>query len=71
MLYLWKLTLNDTVAQLPGNFCVWLTSPEAAFLHGRFVWVNWDVDELKARADEIVNKPQELQMVLQGPVYSS
>jgi len=59
------------IAKLPGNFCVWLASPEAAFLHGRFVWANWDVDELKARAEEVENKPQELQMVLQGPVYSS
>lgn len=32
---------------LPGNFAVWATSPEAAFLHGRFVWANWDVEELK------------------------
>jgi len=50
---------------------VWLASPEAAFLNGRFAWANWDVDELKARAEEVENKPQELQMVLQGPVYSS
>lgn len=32
---------------LPGNFAVWAASPEAAFLHGRFVWANWDVEELK------------------------
>ena len=32
---------------------VWLASPEAAFLKGKFVWANWDVDELKARAKEI------------------
>ena len=31
---------------LAGNFAVWLASPEAAFLHGRFVWAEWDVDEL-------------------------
>ncbi|KAF5981405.1 short-chain alcohol dehydrogenase/reductase [Fusarium bulbicola] len=33
---------------LPGHFSVWAASPEASFLHGRFVWANWDVDELKA-----------------------
>ncbi|KAH7368583.1 hypothetical protein B0T11DRAFT_316717 [Plectosphaerella cucumerina] len=32
---------------LPGNFATWAASPEAAFLHGRFVWANWDVEELK------------------------
>ncbi|KAF4943488.1 hypothetical protein FGADI_13378 [Fusarium gaditjirri] len=40
---------------LVAHFYVWLASPEAEFLKGRFVWVNWDVDELKARADEIKN----------------
>ncbi|PCD42248.1 hypothetical protein AU210_004778 [Fusarium oxysporum f. sp. radicis-cucumerinum] len=32
---------------LPGHFSVWAATPEARFLHGRFVWANWDVDELK------------------------
>ncbi|CAH0025025.1 unnamed protein product [Clonostachys rhizophaga] len=40
---------------LPGHFCLWLVSPEAGFLKGKFVWVNWDVNELKARKDEILN----------------
>ncbi|KAF1981557.1 NAD(P)-binding protein [Aulographum hederae CBS 113979] len=40
-------------AYLPGNFSVWLASPEAAFLKGKFLWANWDVDELKARAKEL------------------
>ncbi|KAH0490037.1 hypothetical protein TgHK011_001522 [Trichoderma gracile] len=39
--------------QLPAHFMVWLASPEAAFLNGRLVWANWDVDELKAKADAI------------------
>lgn len=26
---------------------MWAASPEATFLHGRFVWANWDVEELK------------------------
>ncbi|KAG4423647.1 hypothetical protein IFR04_003192 [Cadophora malorum] len=57
--------------KLPGHFCVWLASPEADFLHGKFVWSNWDVDELKAREKEVVSKPQELQMALQGAIYYS
>ncbi|KAH6603582.1 hypothetical protein Trco_008357 [Trichoderma cornu-damae] len=39
--------------QLPAHFIVWLTSPEAAFLTGRSVWANWDVDELKKKTDSI------------------
>ncbi|EXJ89797.1 hypothetical protein A1O3_02864 [Capronia epimyces CBS 606.96] len=38
---------------LPASFNVWLASPEARFLKGRFLWTNWDVDELKAQAKEI------------------
>lgn len=34
----------------PGDmaaaFAVWAATNEAAFLHGRFVWASWDVDEL-------------------------
>ena len=34
---------------LPGHFATWLAlSGEADFLHGRFVWAHWDVDELIA-----------------------
>jgi hypothetical protein len=36
------------LAELPGDFAVWLASPEAAFLHGRFVDAHWDIDELKS-----------------------
>ncbi|UKZ78412.1 hypothetical protein TrVFT333_006152 [Trichoderma virens FT-333] len=39
--------------QLPAHFIVWLASSEAAFLNGRSVWANWDVDELKAKAEAI------------------
>ncbi|KFY15661.1 hypothetical protein V492_01858 [Pseudogymnoascus sp. VKM F-4246] len=38
---------------LPGSFNLWLASPEARFLKGKYLWANWDVDELKARANEI------------------
>ncbi|KAK3191219.1 hypothetical protein K4F52_002809 [Lecanicillium sp. MT-2017a] len=31
---------------LAGHFAVWAASEEAKFLHGRFVWARWDVDEL-------------------------
>lgn len=35
-------------ANLPGNFAVWLAGSESDFLHGKFVWAHWDVDELIA-----------------------
>jgi NAD(P)-dependent dehydrogenase (short-subunit alcohol dehydrogenase family) len=31
---------------LPAHFALWLAGPETRFLHGRFMWANWDVDEL-------------------------
>ncbi|RAH47356.1 SDR family NAD(P)-dependent oxidoreductase [Aspergillus brunneoviolaceus CBS 621.78] len=40
-------------AELPGPFYVWLASAEAEFLKGKFVWVNWDAEELVKRAEEI------------------
>jgi NAD(P)-dependent dehydrogenase (short-subunit alcohol dehydrogenase family) len=44
---------NNVSADLAGNFTVWAASPEAKFLKGKFVWVKWDVDELKANAKVI------------------
>ncbi|KAJ4292634.1 hypothetical protein N0V90_009297 [Kalmusia sp. IMI 367209] len=35
------------------SFNVWLASPEARFLKGKFLFTNWDVDELKEQAKEI------------------
>jgi hypothetical protein len=35
-----------------------LASPEAQFLKGKYLWANWDVDELKAKAKEIEAGPQ-------------
>lgn len=47
-----KSAVLDKVA-LPAHFTVWLASPEADFLRGRYIWVNWDVEELIARKQEI------------------
>jgi NAD(P)-dependent dehydrogenase (short-subunit alcohol dehydrogenase family) len=44
-------------AQLAGDFTVWVASEEAKFLKGKFVWVNWDVEELKERKEEIESGP--------------
>ncbi|KAF3025594.1 hypothetical protein E8E14_012281 [Neopestalotiopsis sp. 37M] len=39
--------------ELPAHMLVWLASKEAEFLKDKYVWVNWDAEELLARADEI------------------
>lgn len=52
-------------ASLPADFFVWLASTEAAFLSGKYVFVNWDVEELKAKEHEIKDKKL-LEMWLQG-----
>jgi hypothetical protein len=41
------------LVSLPASFNVWLASPEARFLKGKFLWANWDVDELKSKGKEI------------------
>ena len=45
---------------------VWLSSPEGAFLKGKFVWANWDVDELKQKAEAFKENPALLTMGLLG-----
>ncbi|KXT13919.1 hypothetical protein AC579_2395 [Pseudocercospora musae] len=53
-------------ANLPGQFCVWLASEEARpFLKGKFVWANWDAQELMERAEEIA-KSRLLTVMLEG-----
>jgi hypothetical protein len=51
-------------ANLPASFCVWAATKQAAFLHGRFVWANWDVEELAAMKE--IAEPGFLKMGLQG-----
>jgi hypothetical protein len=50
---------------LPAHFFVWLTTPEATFLNGRFVFANWDAEQLVARKDEIASSDL-LTSVVQG-----
>lgn len=39
-------------ASLPAGLAVWLASPAAEFLNGRFLLAYWDVDELMAMKDQ-------------------
>jgi short-subunit dehydrogenase len=50
---------------LPADFLVWVGSQEAGFLGGRYVFANWDVDELKSRKEEI-EESQDLTVGLVG-----
>lgn len=52
--------------ELPAHFLVWLASPEAAFLKGKYVWMNWDVKEMIDRKDEIENDNNLLRVNLNG-----
>lgn len=42
---------------MPGDFSVWLASPEAAFLNGRYLWAAWDVDDLIALKEKLAGDP--------------
>ncbi|MCJ1384067.1 hypothetical protein MMC17_007183 [Xylographa soralifera] len=53
-------------ADLPGEFCVWLASPEAVFLRSKVVWTNWDVEEMMAKKDEISKDPNFLTLGYNG-----
>ncbi|KAH7021998.1 hypothetical protein EDB80DRAFT_805560 [Ilyonectria destructans] len=48
-----NITTGFDTVELPAEFLVWLASEEATFLKGKFVWANWDAQELIARAEEI------------------
>ena len=48
--------LDMTDLDLAASFVLWASSSEAEFLKGRFAWANWDVEELKAKKDEILKK---------------
>jgi len=57
--------------ELPGAFAVWLASEEARFLNGKFVWANWNVEELMERRGETEGDERVLTMGLlaKEPLY--
>ncbi|KIK66729.1 hypothetical protein GYMLUDRAFT_238965 [Collybiopsis luxurians FD-317 M1] len=38
---------------LAADYAVWAASPEASWLHGRYVYAHWDVDEFKNLVNEL------------------
>lgn len=53
--------MKDT-HELCGGAAVWLSSGDKSYLCGRWVSVNWDVEELEGRKDEI--KDENLLMIM-------
>ena len=49
---------------LPADFAVWLAGPQSDFLHGRYVWAEWDVDELIALKEKVEQDPLFLRLGL-------
>lgn len=45
---------------------LWVSTPAAAFLHGRFIWANWDADELMAMKQKILDDPALLKIGITG-----
>lgn len=45
------------MVDLVSGLVVWLASPEARFMKCKFMWANFDVDEMKERATEIEQGP--------------
>ena len=58
------LFLMNFAVKLSGDFAVWLASPEANFLNGRYVWAAWDVDEMIAMKEKVASDPSLLTMSL-------
>ena len=50
-----RLTLALSV-ELAAGIAVYLASPQAEYLSGRYMSSNWDVDNLETRKDEIIEK---------------
>lgn len=52
-------------ANLPGNFAVWASSPEARFLNGKYVYCNWDVKEMLSKKSDF-EEPTFMRLALEG-----
>lgn len=45
---------------------LWLSTPSAAFLHGRFVWANWDAEGLMDMKQKILESAGFLKIGVTG-----
>lgn len=51
---------------LSAHMAVWLLDKETGFLHGRFVWANWDVEELVSMRPLLLRDPGLLKVGVNG-----
>lgn len=61
----WIVADEGVAHELVGGTAVFLSTPAAHFLSGRFVTANWDMEELVQRQDEIVREDK-LRMFCKG-----
>lgn len=59
----------DTI-QLAAHFTLWVTSEQARFARGRFLWCNWDVEELMAAKDKIAAREDLFRVNIGGWPYT-
>ena len=51
---------------LSAHMAVWLAGQDSGFLHGRFVWANWNADELMGMKDRVLADPAFLKVGITG-----
>lgn len=51
---------------LSAHSAVWLAGRDTGFLHGRFVWANWDAEELMGMKERILADPTFLKVGVTG-----
>ena|ERR1700761_3102503 len=52
--------------ELVAHLAVWLAGPDSDFLKGRYLWANWDLEELMNAKDKITANPTLLHLTLDG-----
>lgn len=50
-----RVALDDDI-EMAGAVCVWFAREKRAWASGRFISANWDMLQLEARKDEIVEQ---------------
>ncbi|KAJ6100433.1 NAD(P)-binding protein [Penicillium canescens] len=48
---------DRNIVKLPAHFTVWAASSDAKLARGKFLWCNWDVDELVKKLEEKRDDP--------------